>query len=136
MKVSEEQVKKRIRDAGLRATPQRIHLLRILMETPTHPSAEMLMTMSNESGFELSIGTVYNTLEYFENKGLVIRVHDASEVMRYDAKTDFHVHLVDREHNVIMDFFDDELEGIIKGHLKGKVPAEFSAKHIDISLYA
>ena len=136
MKISEEQVKKRIRDAGLRATPQRIQLLRILMETSDHPSAEMLMEMAKDSGFELSIGTVYNTLESFEDRGLVNRVSDSGDVMRYDAKTGFHIHLVDQENHVIEDYFDDELEGIIKDHLKGKIPDNFFNKQMYISLFS
>jgi Fur family peroxide stress response transcriptional regulator len=136
MEVTEEQVKSKIKDNGLRATPQRICLLKILMETDQHPSAEMLMQRSREKGYDLSIGTVYNTLESFEDKGIIKRVYDASDVMRYDARTDFHVHLLDRENNVIMDLEDDELEEIIEEHLAGKIPDGFQMSRMDVSLFA
>ncbi len=136
MSANQDIVKKRIKAAGLRATPQRIYLLDILMKAKTHPSAEMLMNMSDKDGFSLSIGTVYNTLETFEKKGLVNRVHDSTEVMRYDGNTGFHVHLIDRDKNTIMDYMDEELEGLIMTHIRKKMPKNFSAQHIDLSLYS
>lgn len=93
--MNNDEITKRIQHAGLRATPQRIQLLKLLNGTKCHPSAETLMNMAREKGISMSIGTIYNALESFEEKGLIRRVHDQDEIMRYDADTSFHIHLID-----------------------------------------
>lgn len=130
-----DEITKRIQHAGLRATPQRIQLLKLLTETKCHPSAETLMNMAREKGVSMSIGTIYNALESFEEKGLIRRVHDQDEIMRYDADTSFHIHLIDEEKHEIKDIFDDELERLIKRRLADKIPAGYNMDHLDISLY-
>lgn len=124
-----------IRRSGLRATPQRIELLKLLRDTKSHPTAETLMQMANHEGFNLSMGTVYNTLDSFEKKGLISRVHGSSDVMRYDAETKFHVHLVDQSTEEIVDLFDDELEELIRRRLKAKFPHGFHPQKLEVTIY-
>jgi Fur family peroxide stress response transcriptional regulator len=124
-----------IRRSGLRATPQRIALLKLLRNTKSHPTAEALMQMANHKGFNLSMGTIYNTLDSFEKKGLISRVHGSSDVMRYDAETDFHVHLVNQSTEEIVDLFDDELEELIRQRLKAKFPDGFNPQKLEVTIY-
>ncbi|MDD4509148.1 MAG: Fur family transcriptional regulator [Eubacteriaceae bacterium] len=135
MSMKNGEIIRRIQKTGLRATPQRIQLLRLLSETKCHPSAEMLMKMAKKEGYSMSIGTVYNALESFEEKGLIRRVHDTNEIMRYDANTDFHIHIIDEDSHEIKDVFDGELERIIKKRLADKLPMGYNMDHLDISLY-
>ena len=121
----EQRIIDTIRRSGLRATPQRIELLKLLRNTKSHPTAEALMQMANHEGFNLSTGTVYNTLDSFEKKGLISRVHGSNDVMRYDAETDFHVHLVDQSTEDIVDLFDDELEELIRRRFEGQISEWF-----------
>ena len=136
MKMSDSQLVDKIQSVGLRATPQRIQLLRLLSETDTHPSAEMLINMAKDAGYNISVGTVYNALECFDQKGLIRRVHDNTEIMRYDAKTGFHVHIVDQKTREIYDLQDEELEEIIQEHLRKKMPANYDINLLDVTVYA
>lgn len=131
----EQRIIDTIRRSGLRATPQRIELLKLLRNTKSHPTAEALMQMANHEGFNLSTGTVYNTLDSFEKKGLISRVHGSNDVMRYDAETDFHVHLVDQSTEDIVDLFDDELEELIRRRLKVKFPNGFNPQRLEVTIY-
>ena len=79
-----------IRGAGLKATPQRISVLKVLSEMSSHPSADMLMEALENQGYVMSVGTIYNILETFSEKGLILKLKDNQEVMRFDAKTEFH----------------------------------------------
>ena len=51
-----------LRDAGLKATPQRIAILRALDGDETHPTAQELHDRLREEFPTLSVATVYNTL--------------------------------------------------------------------------
>lgn len=128
--------REKIKSVGLKATPQRISVLKVLTETDEHPSAEMLMETLQAEGSIMSVGTIYNILETFEQKGLIRKLHDHNEVMRFDAKTGFHVHIFNKETNQIEDYFDDGLEAVIKDYLKDRLPEGVALEHLDLSLYS
>lgn len=67
-----QEYRERIKSVGLKATPQRISVLKVLSETDEHPSAEMLMDKLKNEGSIMSVGTIYNILETFEEKGLIL----------------------------------------------------------------
>lgn len=125
-----------IRGAGLKATPQRIGVLKVLSEMTSHPSAEMLMETLENQGYIMSVGTIYNILETFSEKGLILKIKDNQEVMRFDANTKFHVHIYNEKDNRICDYFDPELEVLLSGYFKEKLPDQFSLNRIELSLYA
>jgi len=126
---------KLVRSAGLKATPQRVTLLELLTETTCHPSAEMLIEMLEKENIKMSVGTIYNVLEAFEEKGLLVKMHDVNQVMRFDANTAFHLHIFDKEKNEIKDYFDNELEALIRDHLKGNIAEDLKIEHMNLSLY-
>ena len=125
-----------IRGAGLKATPQRIGVLKVLSEMTSHPSAEMLMETLENQGNIMSVGTIYNILETFSEKGLILKLKDNQEVMRFDANTKFHVHIYNEKDNRICDYFDPELEVLLSGYFEEKLPDQFSLNRIELSLYA
>jgi len=125
-----------IRGAGLKATPQRIGVLKVLSEMTSHPGAEMLMEALENQGYIMSVGTIYNILETFSEKGLILKLKDNQEVMRFDANTKFHVHIYNENDNAICDYFDPELEILLSSYLKEKLADQFSLNRIELSLYA
>lgn len=125
-----------IRAIGLKATPQRISILSVLNEMDNHPSAEMLMAELEDQGHFMSVGTVYNILETFSEKGLILKLKDNQEVMRFDAKTDFHVHIYNDEDNKIEDYFDPELENLLTDYFESSLPKEISLNRMDLSLHS
>lgn len=125
-----------IRNAGLKATPQRISVLKVLSEMTSHPSADMLMDALETQGYVMSVGTIYNILETFSEKGLILKLKDNLEVMRFDANTKFHVHIYKGDENGICDFFDPELEVLLADYFKDKLPGDVSLNRMEISLYA
>ncbi|MBY0430806.1 MAG: transcriptional repressor [Rhodospirillales bacterium] len=64
-----------MRLAGIRPTPQRLALVRLL-ETlgPAHVTADEVFRLAGERGIRLSLGTVYNTLRDFAGVGLLRRI--------------------------------------------------------------
>jgi Fur family peroxide stress response transcriptional regulator len=83
-----------LRQAGLRLTPQRLAILRLLTESREHPSAQMIHQALLADYPSLSLATVYNTLETLVDLGLVNELGSIGpEGVRYDADTDPHVNL-------------------------------------------
>ena len=90
-------------ERDLRCTAQRLAVFETLANTRSHPTAEELRALVNERGIELSLATVYNTLEAFCNAGIAMRLASPTGSCRFDANTDPHLHITFRDHDSIID---------------------------------
>jgi Fur family peroxide stress response transcriptional regulator len=97
---------------GLALTPQRLAIYQVLAGDDSHPGAEDIYRRIKPTLPSLSLGTVYRTLELFEEHGLVSRVHAFSDQARFDANLDAHHHLVCMQCRRVMDFEDQRLEAL------------------------
>ena len=78
---------------GQRVTPQRLILHRLLRAGPQHLTAEELLGRSRAELPNVSLPTVYATLDLFEELGVIRRVPGAGPAQVYDSRTDGHHHL-------------------------------------------
>ena len=83
-------------------------ILDCLMNTDTHPSAEMVYQMLQETHPDISQATVYRNLALFKKQGLIVSVGTVNGVERFDADTEPHVHFICRECHKV-----DDLPGMI-----------------------
>jgi Fur family peroxide stress response transcriptional regulator len=84
----------RCREKGLAVTPQRVAILKALLTSGDHPSAEEIFTKVRAEQPMISLATVHRTLETLcdaGEAGKVTMLHDAA---RYDGNTDAHHHVV------------------------------------------
>jgi Fur family transcriptional regulator, peroxide stress response regulator len=86
--------RRRCGELGLALTPQRLAIYQMLAADDSHPSAEEIYRRIKPDIPSLSLGTVYRTLELFEEQGLVARVHAFGDQARFDANLEPHYHLV------------------------------------------
>lgn len=77
-----------------RETRQRKLIMDILINSMDHPDALTVFRRAEEKKTKVSIGTVYRTLELLVKEGKALKFYDANAVARYDAKTEFHHHLI------------------------------------------
>jgi Fur family transcriptional regulator, ferric uptake regulator len=85
------QVGSRLREQGMRWTPQRRLLLRVLEQTDGHVTATELIERCRAEDPETTPSTVYRTLDVLEGLGLVRHAHGI------DGREEYHV-LPEREH--------------------------------------
>jgi Fe2+ or Zn2+ uptake regulation protein len=85
-----------LRARGQRVTPQRLVLHRVLRAQDRHLTAEEAMRSLNERLPNVSLPTVYATLELFEDLGLVRRVAMEGGPALFDSRTDDHNHVACR----------------------------------------
>lgn len=108
--VAEEKISRfieRSKELGLKVTPQRIAIYRELVESFEHPSTEMIYKSVKSRYPNISLTTVYRTLETFEKTGLVSVVNTLYHAARYDANLDPHHHVVCVRCKKIEDIYDD-----------------------------
>ena len=90
----------KIANAGLKVTNQRVSMLSILEHLP-HPSADDIVQEFRKKKQNISIGTVYNTLDTFVEKRLIRKLETEGGVVRYEMSPDSHFHLYSREQAII-----------------------------------
>jgi Fur family peroxide stress response transcriptional regulator len=112
-----EAVKGKLKEAGLKITPQRIAVLQALVDNRHHPSADDLIKTIRQVHSNISAGTVYHILNTLVSKKVIGKIETVDNVVRYDPTTEIHHHLYLNDKHEIVDFFDDELNGIIMDYL-------------------
>lgn len=131
--MSDSNLHKRIRESGLRLTPQRIIVLEVLDQC-SHPTADHILQKVRLAHPNISTGTIYKILEVFEEKGIINKVVSSGDIMRYDSVLKNHHHLHNSDSSKIEDYYDDELFGLIENYLSEKEIPGFQVSDIKIQL--
>ena len=88
---------------GRKHSRKRDAILSCVRGTTCHPTAEWVYTQLKPEIPDLSLGTVYRNLAMFLEEGQIISVGTVDGQERYDARTDFHAHLVCRRCRCVTD---------------------------------
>jgi Fe2+ or Zn2+ uptake regulation protein len=91
---SPEQLTVAFRNAGLKVTPQRQLLFRLLHENSTHPTAESLFTSASAHMPGISLRTVYQTLTDLTDMGELTSIDFGSGASHFDPNVAHHHHAV------------------------------------------
>ncbi len=86
-----------LRRSGLKLTPQRIAIVRLFAEDPSHPTAQDLFERLRPSFPSMSFATVYNTLDALARAGLasIVRLPGRrGDAARFDPNSAPHHHAV------------------------------------------
>ena len=134
MKNNNKNIRKIISDHDLRVTPQRIAVLDALRNLKSHPTADEIIQFIRREYPNLAVGTVYNALETFTEKGIIKKVKTDQDVMRYDAYTDKHFHLYCEESDRIEDYYDNELKELVENYFEKKKIRHFNVEDIQIQI--
>jgi Fe2+ or Zn2+ uptake regulation protein len=92
----------------MRVTPQRVVVHRALQELDRHVTADELLDAVTERLPNVSLPTIYASLELLEELGMVRRVQRAGTTL-FDPRTDPHHHLVCTSCGSVEDF-DSQLD--------------------------
>ena len=111
----------RLREAGLRPTRQRIILGELLFaKGDRHVTAEMLYGEATEANLQLSMATVYNTLNQFTQAGLLRRIGPDGSRSFFDTNTSVHPHFYLHGEDILIDVPEtlvlDQMPEALPGH--------------------
>ena len=109
-------------EAGMRLTRQRLAIYRELIGRYDHPDVEMLFKAVKPRIPQISLFTVYRTMNALENAGMVWRVATWKGHARYDGNVETHAHFLCETCGKLVDLMDD-LGGSVQAFagLKGTV---------------
>lgn len=102
----------RSKGLGIKVTPQRIAIYKELASTDQHPSTETIYKKIKDYYPNISLTTVYRTLETFEKLGLISVVNVLYNAARYDANLDPHHHIVCTGCKKVEDVYDESLNNL------------------------
>jgi Fur family peroxide stress response transcriptional regulator len=96
-----------LKERGLKATPQRVAVLRELGKK-THPTMEEMYIGIREENPTISLATVYKNVNLLKEQGMVIEINMPNGKMRYDYLARPHIHLACKNCSCIEDLDYDE----------------------------
>jgi Fur family transcriptional regulator, iron response regulator len=121
------EIERKLNDAGVNPTAQRIAICRYVLCEADHPTAEQVKTWVDKNFPKMSLATVYNTLNILVGAGLLQEIktpHGESSI--YDCNTAHHHHFVDEASGKIIDIHPSEVSLNIKLAKKGLKVKEVS----------
>jgi len=95
---------KKLKDKGVRFTPQRQAILEYLLGTDAHPTAEEIYHHVKAKFPGVSLGTIYNTLNMLKEHGYVLELSYGDMSSRFDGNPSNHYHIVCTECCKVVDF--------------------------------
>src|SRR3954454_12374616 len=101
--LDDEGLAEALRARGQRVTSQRLILHRMLRELDRHATAEELLRAAEERLPNLSLPTVYATLELFEELGVVRRIAGGPGPVLWDPRPEEHQHFACRRCGRVLD---------------------------------
>lgn len=129
-----EQIRQILRENGIQITRQRLEVYKVLKELNTHVTAETVLGVLKRRGISMTVATVYNVLNLFEQKGLICKVGAAGEPVIYDINTYEHIHICDQETRQVRDCPDMQLVEFINRYLSEHPIDGLELSRVDISL--
>lgn len=125
-----EALNRRLANSGLRATPQREEVYRIILEKRDHPTADEVFARVKATMPSISLATVYNCLDTLVQCGLVKQVNFERESTRYCPNLRTHAHFHDEATGNIQDI---ELPEDIINRLRSVLPSGYQAANVEIT---
>ena len=93
-----------IQGGGRALTPQREVVLRVVRESAEHLTAAEIYAAARRIRPSLSYATVYNSLRYLKDAGLVREITFGNGASRYDRETARHDHALCTRCGALLDF--------------------------------
>jgi Fur family peroxide stress response transcriptional regulator len=121
---------KRLTASGLRPTPQREVVFKIILEKRDHPTADEIFARVKSQLPTISLATVYNCLETLVQCGLVRQVNLERGATRYCPNLHEHAHFHDEATGQIHDV---DLPADLMAQLREVLPAGFAANTIELT---
>lgn len=134
MNLSKDLIRKKLTDAGLKITPQRMSILNAIYTLNNHPTADNIIEFIREPYPNIATGTVYKVLDILVENRIIKKVKTDRDIMRYDGIIENHHHLYCSECDVIKDYVDTELDELLKDYFKKKNFTGFKLEDIVVQI--
>lgn len=127
-----EKLTKVLRNHGMKITPQRLMIFKILENNNSHPSAEEVYKRVKKIYPTVSFTTIYKTLETLRDLGEVKELTIDEDRKHYDPNTKTHHHMICSTCKKILDISED-FSSYIK--LPDSLKNDYTISGFQISFY-
>ncbi len=132
MKVSSKKAEVKEKQGGeLVLTRQRKVVLDVVRSGDSHPTAGEVFEAARQAMPGISFATVYNSLRYLKQAGLVREVAFGSGASRYDRETERHDHAICSVCGTLVDFDLPGTVGLIRSAARA---SRFKAESVHLTL--
>lgn len=121
---------KRLADSGLRPTPQREVVFKVILQKRDHPTADEIFARVKSQMPTISLATVYNCLETLVQCGLIRQVNFERAPTRYCPNLHEHAHFHDE---ITGEVHDIDVPADLMARLRELLPAGLDATAIELS---
>jgi Fur family peroxide stress response transcriptional regulator len=122
----------RLTASGLRPTPQREVVFKVILEKRDHPTADEIFARVKTQMPTISLATVYNCLETLVQCGLIRQVNFERASTRYCPNLQEHAHFHDETTGQIHDV---NLPADLMARLRELLPSGFDARSIELNFH-
>jgi Fur family peroxide stress response transcriptional regulator len=110
--MSKDTVLDKMKEEGLRLTPQRIQIVELLFEL-SHPTADRIYSMMTEKFPYVSQATVYNTLKKLKEIGIVKELTNGDKSSNFEVSETEHWHFTCKLCGDIHDLEPNETDALM-----------------------
>lgn len=104
-KMTKEAIIKRIKERGLKLTPQRLAIIEVLLEKrDLHPGARLVYGEARKKKRSLSLSTTYATLNELSSLGIIKTLQFDKMENRFEGNLEEHVNLICERCKKILDY--------------------------------
>ena len=104
-KMTKESIVARMKEKGLKITPQRLAIIQVLIERGNlHPGTRLIYEEAKKMRRSLSLSTTYATLNEFSRYGIIKTLEFDKMENRYESNITEHINLICKGCKKIMDF--------------------------------
>lgn len=96
-----------LREKGYKLTQQRLEIIKLLSRDMSHPGAIDILQRVRKITPQISMSTVYYTLDILKKEGLIQELEFYDRDNRYDVNVSNHVNLICRRCGKIEDFTEE-----------------------------
>lgn len=129
----EEEIRTRLNQCGLKATPQRMRVYAAMCRLG-HASADALYHFLGGASSTMSLATVYNVLESLTEAGLLVQRPSFSNKMFFDVNTAPHGHIYRQDSQEITDFIDESLRQAVEARVREMLPEGLALDRVEVQV--
>ncbi|MHC1776558.1 MAG: Fur family transcriptional regulator [Lentimicrobium sp.] len=129
-----EELSNKLVEKGLKVTPQRIAILEAIVKLNNHPTAENIIDYIRKNHPNIATATVYKVLDALVSGELIRKVKTEKDIMRYDAVMESHHHLYCSDSDRIVDYSNEELNGMLDKYFEKNGIPDFKIEDIKLQI--
>ena len=126
--------KEKLISKGLKVTPQRLIVFKTILNMRNHPTADNIIKAIKVDHPNISTGTIYKIVDKLVEKKMIKKIKTDKDIMRFDPTIEHHHHLYCTNSDRIEDYFDAEMDELLKEYFSRKKISGFDIKNIKLQI--